>query len=216
MARLVKEKYEQASKLGDIIKIVGKASTIQDNFALYDFISAATSKPRAKHIIAINMSVEGQTSRILNSTFSPVSHPLLPNKAAPGQLSFRQIQQALHLMGLLPSRKFYLFGTPISQSMLPSLHNTAFDVLGLPHEYQLLETQDVGEKIKVVITAPDFGGASVTIPYKLDVIPLLDKLTPAAEAIGAVNTIIPQISSKQGGSSRVLIGDNIRQSPRRG
>ncbi|KAF9479841.1 Shikimate dehydrogenase [Pholiota conissans] len=205
---LAKEKYDQASKLGDIIKIVGKASTIHDNFALYDFVSAANSKPGAKPIIAINMGIEGQMSRILNSTFSPASHPLLPNKAAPGQLSFRQIQQALHLMGLLPSRKFYLFGTPISQSMSPTLHNTAFDVLGLPHEYQLLETQDVGEKIKVAITAPNFGGASVTIPYKLDVIPLLDKLTPAAEAIGAVNTIIPQISSKQGGSSQVLIGDN--------
>jgi pentafunctional AROM polypeptide len=205
---LVKEKYEQASKLGDIIKIVGKAETIKDNFALYDFVSAANSKPNAKPIIAINMGVEGQMSRILNSTFSPVSHPLLPNKAAPGQLSFRQIQQALHLVGLLPARKFYLFGTPISQSMSPTLHNTAFDVLGLPHEYQLLETQDVGEKIKVAITSPVFGGASVTIPYKLDVIPLLDKLTPAAEAIGAVNTIIPQTTSKQGSSVQVLVGDN--------
>lgn len=205
---LVKEKYEQASKLGDIIKIVGKAETIKDNFALYDFVSAANCKPNAKPIIAINMGVEGQMSRILNSTFSPVSHPLLPNKAAPGQLSFRQIQQALHLVGLLPARKFYLFGTPISQSMSPTLHNTAFDILGLPHDYQLLETQDVGEKIKVAITSPDFGGASVTIPYKLDVIPLLDKLTPAAEAIGAVNTIIPQTTSKQGSSEQILVGDN--------
>lgn len=202
---LVKEKYEVASKLGDIVKIVGKADAVADNFALYQFVSNANSKPGAKPIIAINMGVEGQMSRILNSTFSPVSHPLLPNKAAPGQLSFRQIQQALHLIGLLPARKFYLLGTPISQSMSPTLHNTAFDILGLPHAYELLETQDVGEKIKIAITAPDFGGASVTIPYKLDVIPLLDKLTLAAEAIGAVNTIVPAGTSKQGGR---LVGDN--------
>jgi pentafunctional AROM polypeptide len=143
-------------------------------------------------------------SRILNSTFSPVSHPALPNKAAPGQLSFREIQQALHLLGLLPARRFYLFGTPISQSMSPTLHRTAFNILGLPHTYDLLETQTVGEEIKAAITSPDFGGASVTIPFKLDVIPLLNKLTPAAEAIGAVNSIIP----KSAGSGRILVGDN--------
>ncbi|KAF8192963.1 shikimate dehydrogenase [Pholiota molesta] len=191
---LVKEKYEQASKLGDIIKIVGKAETIKDNFALYDFVSAANSKPNAKPIIAINM--------------GPCVASSASQQGSAGSLSFRQIQQALHLVGLLPARKFYLFGTPISQSMSPTLHNTAFDILGLPHDYQLLETQDVGEKIKVAITSPVFGGASVTIPYKLDVIPLLDKLTPAAEAIGAVNTIIPQTTSKQGSSVQVLVGDN--------
>jgi pentafunctional AROM polypeptide len=75
--------------------------------------------------------------------------------------------------------------------MSPTLHNTAFNLLALPHKYELLETQTVGEEIKIAITSPDFGGASVTIPFKLAVIPLLDKLTPAAEAIGAVNTIIP-------------------------
>lgn len=205
---LVKEKYDAASQIGDIVKIVGKAVSINDNFALYNFVSQANSQPNAKPIIAINMGVEGQMSRILNSTFSPVSHPLLPNKAAPGQLSFRQIQQALHLIGLLPSRQFYLLGTPISQSMSPTLHNTGFDALGLPHQYELLETESIDENIKMAITAPDFGGASVTIPYKLDIIPLLDRLTPAAEAIGAVNTIIPQQPSKEGASGTVLVGDN--------
>lgn len=204
---LVKEKYQIASEIGDIIKIVGKATSIKDNFALYEFVSSANSKPGAKPIIAINMGVEGQMSRILNATFSPVSHPLLPNKAAPGQLSFRQIQQALHLIGLLPARSFYLFGTPISQSMSPTLHNTGFDILGLPHKYELLETKDVGEEIKLAITAPNFGGASVTIPFKLDIIPLLDKLTSAAELIGAVNTVIPQTVDKDG-ASRILVGDN--------
>lgn len=201
---LMKEKYDMASSLGDIIKIVSKASSIEDNFILNKFVSAANAQPNAKPIIAINMGIEGQMSRILNPTFSPVSHPLLPNKAAPGQLSFRQIQQALHLIGCLPSRKFYLFGTPISQSMSPTLHNTGFDILGLPHQYQLLETPELGNEIKAAITLPEFGGASVTIPYKLDIIPLLDKLTPAAKAIGAVNTIIPQGQ----GSGRILVGDN--------
>jgi len=47
----------------------------------------------------------------------------------------------------------------------------------------------------------------VTIPLKIDVIPLLDKLSPAAEAIGAVNTIIP-MATETSGSHRILYGDN--------
>ncbi|KAJ7254628.1 aromatic amino acid family biosynthesis-like protein [Mycena haematopus] len=202
---VVKEKYAIADTVGDIIKIVGKADTLRDNFALYDFVSEANSKPDAKPIIAINMGVEGQMSRILNPTFSPVSHPLLPSKAAPGQLSFAEIQKALHLIGQLPSRRFALFGNPIAHSMSPTLHNTGFEVLGLPHFYELRETTEVGQEIKAIITAPDFGGASVTIPFKLDVIPLLDKLSPAAEVIGAVNTIIPIRTDKV---NPILYGDN--------
>ncbi|KAG6809949.1 hypothetical protein H0H92_013940 [Tricholoma furcatifolium] len=204
---VVREQYELASRFADIVKLVGKANNIQDNFQLYDFVAKASSRPQSKPIIAINMGVEGQMSRILNATFSPITHPLLPVKAAPGQLSFKQIQQALHLLGLLPARQFYLFGTPIAYSMSPTLHNTGFEILGLPHRYDLLETADVGEEIKAAIAAPNFGGASVTIPHKLDVIPLLDELSPAAEAIGAVNTIIPRATSDAGKNWK-LYGDN--------
>ncbi|KAH9944655.1 aromatic amino acid family biosynthesis-like protein [Amylocystis lapponica] len=189
--KVVEEKYRAAHAFGDIVKIVGKANSLDDNLALYRFTQRMRSGPDTKPILAINMGIEGQMSRILNPTFSPVSHPLLPSKAAPGQLSFAQIQAALHLIGQLPSRRFFLFGNPIKHSMSPTIHNTAFQVLGLPHQYALLETADVGEEIKAALASPDFGGASVTIPFKLDVIPLLDSLSPEAEAIGAVNTIIP-------------------------
>ena len=39
---------------------------------------------------------------------------------------------------------------------------------------------------KAAISALNFGGASVTIPFKRDIMPLLDTLSPDAEAIGAV------------------------------
>jgi len=201
----VKEKHDIAQSIGDLIKIIGTANTVQDNFKLHEFVTNVGVKPGAKPIIAVNMGTQGQLSRILNETFTPVTHPLLPFKAAPGQLSFKQIQEALHLVGELPSKQFYLFGNPIAHSMSPTLHNSGFQVLGLPHRYHLMETQSFNKKNKEAITADDFGGASVTIPYKLDVIPFLDELTPAAKVIGAVNTIIPRSSSE---GKRMLVGDN--------
>ncbi|GBE84184.1 Pentafunctional AROM polypeptide [Sparassis crispa] len=203
--KMVEAKYRVARGFGDIVKLVGKANSLEDNFELHDFVRRMRSLPEGKPIIALNMGIEGQMSRILNSTLSPVSHPLQLVKAAPGQLSFAEIQTALHLIGQLPAQRFFLFGNPIGHSMSPILHNTAFQLLGLPHTYELLETDNVGEEIKAALTSPDFGGASVTIPFKLDVIPLLDSLSQEAQAIGAVNTIIPR---KTADGSLVLYGDN--------
>ncbi|KAJ3811421.1 Shikimate dehydrogenase [Lentinula lateritia] len=196
--------YNIAAQNGDIVKMVFTASTMQDNFDCQAFALKMNGRPDAKPFIAINMGAVGQLSRILNTTFSPVSHPLQPSRAAPGQISFAQVQKALHLIGELPAKKFYLFGNPIDHSLSPTLHNNAFETLGLPHTYELLETAEVGEDIKNTIASPDFGGASVTIPHKLNIIPLLDQLTPAAKVMGAVNTIIPT----KDGATRILVGDN--------
>lgn len=149
---------------------------------------------------------EGQLSRILNPVLTPVTHPLLPGVAAPGQLSFAQVQQALHLLGQLPKKRFFLFGSPIKASQSPLIHNTGFKTLGLPHFYDRYETTVVDEILSKIIRSPDFGGASVTIPLKLDVIPLLDSVSEHAKHIGAVNTIIPRISEVTG--QTLLAGDN--------
>ncbi|KAN0131738.1 Pentafunctional AroM protein [Lactarius tabidus] len=195
---------EVAKSYGDIVKIVGKANTLDDNLALQRFVQRVKLAADAKPIIAINMGVNGQLSRILNTTFTPVTHPLLPSKAAPGQLSFVEIQTALNLIGELPARKFYIFGNPIAHSMSPTLQNTAFKLLGLPHSYERFETEDVDHEVRFTLTLSDFGGASVTIPFKQAIIAHLDQLSPEAEAIGAVNTVIPRAK----GGSQILYGHN--------
>lgn len=196
--------YNRALQFGDIIKLVGVARSQDDNFALANFkqrMLAAHETP----IIAINMGPVGKLSRILNSFLTPVSHPALPFKAAPGQLSAAEIRQALALIGELDERQFYLFGKPIAQSRSPALHNTLFKANGLPHFYSRFETDHAAD-VKELVRSPNFGGASVTRPLKLDIIDVIDKLSDAAKTIGAVNTIIPVPS--EDGSQQTLLGDN--------
>lgn len=150
------------------------------------------------------MGVKGQLSRILNRFLTPVTHDLLPTKAAPGQLTITQIHQALHLIGQLPPRSFYLFGNPISHSPSPAMHNAFFAHHGLPHHYRLHETDSV-EELESVLESADFGGASVTIPFKLDIIKYLDVVHPTAQTIGSVNTIVVEHCS---GKKRRLVGMN--------
>lgn len=196
--------YNKALQYGDIVKLVGVAKHQNDNFELMKFKSWAEGA-HGVPVIALNMSEKGQSSRIMNGFMTPVSHPSLPFKAAPGQLSATEIRQGLSLMGEIKKRQFYLFGKPISASRSPALHNTLFSLTGLPHNYSLFET-DAADDVKQLIRADEFGGASVTIPLKLDIMPLLDEISEEAQIIGAVNTIVPT-SSPTSDKSR-LVGYN--------
>ena len=182
--------YNQCLQYGDIIKLVGVAQSIDDNFALRKFKQWSALQHAGVPLIAINMGRAGQTSRILNNFMTPVSHPGLPFKAAPGQLSATEIRTALTLMGEIEPKQFYLFGSPISASKSPLMHNTLFKLMGLPHMYQAHETEHADELVSI-IRRPDFGGASVTIPLKLDIMKHIDEVDSNAKVIGAVNTIVP-------------------------
>ncbi|KAL5347317.1 3-dehydroquinate dehydratase (3-dehydroquinase) [Pseudogymnoascus australis] len=193
--------YNRALEYGDIVKLVGVAKSMDDNFALAKFKNDMTHETP---LIAINMGAKGKLSRVLNGFMTPVSHPALPFKAAPGQLSATEIRSGLSLLGELEPKDYYLFGKPISASRSPALHNKLFKENGLSDVYSPFET-DVAQDIEHLLKSESFGGASVTIPLKLDVIPLLDNLSQAAKTIGAVNTIARVQSST---NSTSLFGDN--------
>jgi shikimate dehydrogenase len=70
------------------------------------------------------------------------------------------------------------------------MHNAAFQALGLAGRYNALPTPP--EQLAEVVAglaAAGYRGVNVTIPHKQAVMPLPDVLSPAAQAIGAVNTI---------------------------
>ncbi|GAM89390.1 hypothetical protein ANO11243_074270 [Dothideomycetidae sp. 11243] len=196
--------YNRALEYGDVIKLIGFASSLTDNFHLSEFLAWARAAHASTPVIALNMGSHGRLSRITNGFMTPVSSPALQTIAAPGQLSAAEIRQGLSLIGEIQPKKFVIFGKPISHSRSPALHNTLFKQAGLPHTYSRHETDQASE-IKSIIRSSDFGGASVTIPLKLDVIPLLDNIDPVTRDIGAINTIVPTTTSD---GKTVLTGYN--------
>ena len=195
--------YERGRTIGQVVKLVGMARSVDDNLALERF-RADVARTAPHPLIALNMQPAGQLSRVLNTLLTPVTHPALPARAAPGQLSVAQVHAARHLLGMLPARRFALLGTPIAHSLSPLIHNTGFALLGLPHTYERLETDDI-YAVQAFVRAPDFGGASVTIPLKLRAMQLLDEVAPDAQVIGAVNTIVPR--AREDGTV-ALVGEN--------
>jgi shikimate dehydrogenase len=102
--------------------------------------------------------------------------------------------------------RFGLVGYPLGHSLSPGIHAAALQSLGLQGEYELFPVPpNSGGEAELVrrlesVRAGEVHGLNVTIPHKQKVIPLLDDLSPAAGAIGAVNTIFQQDGN--------LIGDN--------
>ncbi|VDG20977.1 shikimate dehydrogenase [Lactiplantibacillus mudanjiangensis] len=84
-----------------------------------------------------------------------------------------------------------LMAYPIRHSMSPTMHNNAFAKLGLNYAYLAFEvTNETLPAAIQSIRTLDMRGSNISMPNKQKVIPLLDKLDPAAEMIGAVNTIV--------------------------
>jgi len=83
-----------------------------------------------------------------------------------------------------------VIGTPIRHSLSPILYNAAFTALELDWAFVAFEVAE-GEGAAAVDAARVLGldGLSVTMPHKEAVIPALDRLSPTAAALGAVNVI---------------------------
>ncbi|QAY73912.1 shikimate dehydrogenase [Agromyces protaetiae] len=86
-------------------------------------------------------------------------------------------------------RNLAVLGSPIAHSKSPRLHAAAYAVLGLPWRYTAMEA--VGADLPRLIDGLDasWRGLSLTMPLKVDVIPLVDELDRVAALTGAVNTV---------------------------
>lgn len=86
-----------------------------------------------------------------------------------------------------------LLGRKLGHSYSPQIHSH----LG-SYPYDLFEKEP--DQLADFLKHGDFTGLNVTVPYKKEVIPYLDELSPLAKKLGAVNTIV-----RRGGK---LIGHN--------
>lgn len=84
-----------------------------------------------------------------------------------------------------------LLATPIRHSKSPTMHNEAFAKLGLDYAYLVFEVgnEQLEDSVKG-LKAMGVRGYNVSMPNKTVISKYLDKLSPAAELCGAVNTVV--------------------------
>lgn len=87
-------------------------------------------------------------------------------------------------------RRFGLVGYPLGHSFSKKYFTEKFQAEHIIDcSYELYPMKDIDELPELISENPDLNGLNVTIPYKSDIIALLDKISPEAEEIGAVNVV---------------------------
>jgi shikimate dehydrogenase len=100
------------------------------------------------------------------------------------------------------ARLFGVLGDPVDHSLSPAMQNAAFAAARLPHVY--LRYRVPAAALPAALReakALRMGGLNLTVPLKEPILPLLDAVTPEAERIGAVNTVVFRPDGR-------LLGDN--------
>ena len=84
-----------------------------------------------------------------------------------------------------------VIGDPVRHSLSPAIHNAAFEALGLDWVYVALHVQTGRARDAIRgMHALGIDGMNVTMPHKSDVARAVDRLSPVAKALGAVNTVV--------------------------
>lgn len=84
-----------------------------------------------------------------------------------------------------------LIGSPVGHSGSPAMYNYSFQRLGLDYAYVALDIKE--NEVKDAIAAMrlfNMKGGNVTMPDKTEAAKYMDELSPAAQIIGAINTIV--------------------------
>ncbi|KAL4722095.1 hypothetical protein ACLX1H_010865 [Fusarium chlamydosporum] len=188
--------YKKANNLGcHIARLLRPATSIEDNFSINHLKTSVDALQGPKiPLIAYNSGHLGRNSQTLNRILTVVrpdslervnpKPPITPTITAAGAT------KALFSSFVYDQMKLYVFGSNVSYSLSPAMHTSALKACGLPHTYEPVSCSSL-RGIKHLIEDPEFGGGSIGLPFKVEIITLTHSLSNHARAIGAVNTLIP-------------------------
>ncbi len=89
-----------------------------------------------------------------------------------------------------------IVGWPVNHSRSPALHGFWLKQHGVAGHYGRLPVEPNRQALEALVAflrrTPNARGCNLTLPHKVEIMPLLDRIDPAAARIGAVNTVIKQ------------------------
>ncbi|KAF4979826.1 hypothetical protein FZEAL_4042 [Fusarium zealandicum] len=226
-SKYAQDVFQRSIPYADIIKMIAIINEHNENFELEYFRSKMRAEyPDAPPFSAVNMGEVGQFSRTLNPVFTPITHPLLPLIAAPGQLSAAEINAALSLLGQLPRKRIYGINSTVCRCATPQapFYEKCINELGLPHQFAVVERHvNNPGSMEAWCNQKHFGGAYLnpglphhTLTKHSPFFAALNGgngpiLTEAARVIGVVDTIVVQSGSWSRSSSPGSIPSSPRQ-----
>lgn len=206
------QRFLRAQSLGcHIVRIARFCAGNRDDERRQIFIDKIAALPEPKpHIVAYDFSVFGMVSPFRGPSFNPTGHERLAasgREQMVGVSTARGTIRSFFRKGWLQPLNFYVLGANVYYSASPSMHRAAFEHYMMPHTFEAKQCTTI-EELDRIRRDPNFGGASLTAPFKVAIMDHLDHVSFHATAIGAVNTILPL----RGQTSSILDHANARNS----
>lgn len=156
--------------------------------SLSDLVPLLDARPPTDSIL-IGMGSPGVASRILAGRFGS-AWTYAGNGVAPGQLTVSRLLHEFRFRRIRNDAAIYgLVGRPIGHSLSAAMHNAGFEAANINAVYVPFEAADIAD-FRRCAEALGVQGASVTTPFKRDILSMLDEVSPLAASVGAVNTIV--------------------------
>jgi 3-dehydroquinate dehydratase/shikimate dehydrogenase len=172
-----------------LYKVVGTAQCLTDNLRMLDWLEhASTNVP----VVGLLMGEAGVPSRVLalsrGGAFTFAS-AIAGEATASGQMTAETLAACYRVTQLTKETLVYgVAGNPVSHSLSPLLHNAAFAAEGRDAVYLPLHTTGVDDLMQFAEELP-IEGLSVTMPWKVEILPRLAAVDELTRRIGAVNTV---------------------------
>ncbi|MBI1805845.1 MAG: type I 3-dehydroquinate dehydratase [Ignavibacteria bacterium] len=183
--------YSAMRKTGaDILKLCTIANDISDNQKMFNLTRLA--KTNRQQVISFCMGEMGQISRILGGKYGSYltfGSTRSGTCTGVGQFTVEDLKKVFRVHTLTQRTKvFGLVGNPVKYSQGIYYHNRRFTKASMDAVYVNFLVHDL--KQFFITFGDQVSGLSITMPFKRDIIPLLDEVAEDAIPLQAVNTVI--------------------------
>lgn len=188
----------------EVSKLAVEVSSLSETLrvmALADARSRDAGVPASDRVL-IAMGTAGVPSRILAARLGN-RWTYAGEGIAPGQLPPRRLLKEFRFRDLRADAAVYgVVGNPVSHSLSPAMHNAGFSHLGMNAVYLPLEAADADDFVRFARTI-GLAGASITAPFKVALMDVVDELDPLASRVGAINTLVVRDGAWYGANTDV-------------
>ena len=166
----------------EIVKVAVYPHALSDNLRLLGL-----HDPKGKTVI-VGMGPAGLPTRVLAAHFGS-AWSFAGDAHAPGQIVASRMLDEFRFRDVTPRTAIYgIAGSPLTHSVSPPMHNAVFRASGIDAVYMPMVAASADD-FMTFANAIGVKGASVTIPYKVDLFKRADEVDELSREVGAINTL---------------------------